>query len=158
LSASDREAFQLDVLRPPTYEQLAKELKLAKEKGEPYHIVHFDGHGVYAEPEASGGVGHVLSKVMLKGETQGPRGYLVFEDPDSKTRSRRVDGAQIGGLMRDAGAPILILNACQSAFAEARSQPKEDAPASARDEIEAYGSLAQAGSGALGRSLGRSDG
>jgi hypothetical protein len=51
LSDSDREAFQLDVLRPPTYEQLAKELKVAKERGEPYHIVHFDGHGMYAEPE-----------------------------------------------------------------------------------------------------------
>jgi tetratricopeptide (TPR) repeat protein len=144
LSDSDREAFQLDVLRPPTYEQLAKELKLAKERGEPYHIVHFDGHGQYAEPEAAAGSGQTLSKVMLKGETQGPRGYLMFEDPDSKDRIRPVDGAQVGGLLRDAGAPILILNACQSAFAEAKSQPNEDAPASARDEIEAYGSLAQA--------------
>jgi tetratricopeptide (TPR) repeat protein len=144
LSDSDREAFQLDVLRPPTYEQLAKVLKLAKEKGEPYHIVHFDGHGVYAEPEAAGGVGQLLSKVMLKGETQGPRGYLIFEDTDGKDRSQRVDGAKIGGLLRDAGAPILILNACQSAFAQAKAKPDEVAPASAREEIDAYGSLAQA--------------
>ncbi len=144
LSDSDREAFQLDVLRPPTYEQLAKELKLAKERGEPYHIVHFDGHGVYAEPEAVGGVGQILSKVMLKGETKGPRGYLIFEDPDSKARSKRIDGAKIGGMLRDTGVPILILNACQSAFAEAKSTPDENAPASAREEIEAYGSLAQA--------------
>ncbi len=46
--------------------------------------------------------------------------------------------------LRDAGVPILILNACQSAFAEARSKPNEDAPETAREEIEAYGSLAQA--------------
>jgi hypothetical protein len=39
------------VLRPPTYEQLAETLRLAKERGRPYHIVHFDGHGVYAEEE-----------------------------------------------------------------------------------------------------------
>jgi hypothetical protein len=81
---------------------------------------------------------------MLKGQAQGRRGYLIFEDPDSKDRRKRVDGAKIGGLLRDANVPILILNACQSAFAEAKSRPKEDAPASARAEIEAYGSLAQA--------------
>jgi hypothetical protein len=54
LSDADREVFQVDVLRPPTYEQLDKELKLAREKGEPYHIVHFDGHGVYADPKNLG--------------------------------------------------------------------------------------------------------
>jgi tetratricopeptide (TPR) repeat protein len=142
LSDSDREAFQLDVLRPPTYEQLAKELRLAKEKGEPYHVVHFDGHGVYADPETLEDEGQILSSVMLKGEKTGPRGYLAFEDPGSKTHRKFVDGFKIGGLLRDAGVPILILNACQSAFAEASAEPNEDAPA--LEEIEAYGSLAQA--------------
>jgi hypothetical protein len=142
LSNSDREAFQLHVLRPSTYEQLAKELKLAKQRREPYHIVHFDGHGVYADPETLEGEGQIFSSVMLKGETKGPRGFLAFENPDSKTRSQFVDGFTIGGLLRDAGVPIFILNACQSAFAEARSQPNENAPA--LEEIEAYGSLAQA--------------
>ena len=51
LSDKDRKAFQLDVLRPPTYEQLAKELKLAHARGEPYHIVHFDGHGGLRRPQ-----------------------------------------------------------------------------------------------------------
>ena len=41
------EAFDLDVLRPPTYEQLATTLRFAKEAGRPYNIVHFDGHGTY---------------------------------------------------------------------------------------------------------------
>jgi tetratricopeptide (TPR) repeat protein len=142
LSDSDREAFQLHVLRPPTYEQLAKVLRLAKGEGEPYHIVHFDGHGVYADLEMLEGAGQSFSKVMLKGESKGPRGFLSFEDPDSKSRSQLVDGFKIGGLLRDAGVPILILNACQSAFAEAKSEPDENAPA--LEEIEAYGSLAQA--------------
>ncbi len=144
LSDKDREAFQLHVLRPPTYEQLAKELKLAKERGKPYHVVHFDGHGVYADPKNLATKAQVLSNVMLKGGTEGPCGYLAFEDPDSESRSKFVDGFMIGGLLRDAGVPILILNACQSAFAEARSKPSEDAPAAAIEEIEAYGSLAQA--------------
>jgi hypothetical protein len=85
LSDADREAFQLDVLRPPTYEQLVKELKLAKEKGEPYHIVHFDGHGVYADPKTLGSEVQILSNLMLKGATTGPCGYLAFEDPGSRS-------------------------------------------------------------------------
>ena len=119
-------------------------LKLASERGEPYHIVHFDGHGVYADPKSLEGAGPVLSSLMLKGSTTGPCGYLAFEDPGGKTGSKFVDGFVIGGLLRDAGVPILILNACQSAFAEARAKPNEDAPETALGEIEAYGSLAQA--------------
>jgi hypothetical protein len=144
LSDADREVFQVDVLRPPTYEQLDKELKLAREKGEPYHIVHFDGHGVYADPKNLGSGGQVVSNLMLKGAATGPCGYLAFEDPNRKTRSKFVDGFAIGGLLRDAGVPILILNACQSAFADAKPQPNQDAPEAALGEIEAYGSLAQA--------------
>ena len=144
LSDEDREAFQLDVLRPPTYEQLAKELRLAKEKRRALPHRAFRRARRLRRPGDLGGDGQNLSNVMLKGETTGPRGYLAFEDPDSKTRSKFVDGFTIGGLLRDAGVPILILNACQSAFAEAKSQPDEDAPETAREEIEAYGSLAQA--------------
>jgi hypothetical protein len=144
LSDKDREAFQLDVLRPPTYEQLARVLKLAEEKGEPYHIVHFDGHGVYADPKRLEGAGPILSNLMLKGSTSGPCGYLAFEAPGGKTGSQFVDGFAIGSLLRDAGVPILILNACQSAFAEARAKPNENAPETALGEIEAYGSLGQA--------------
>jgi hypothetical protein len=81
---------------------------------------------------------------MLKGAATGPCGYLAFEDPNRKTRNKFVDGFAIGGLLRDAGVPILILNACQSAFADAKPQPNQDAPEEALGEIEAYGSLAQA--------------
>ena len=106
--------------------------------------MHFDGHGVYADPKNLESEGEVLSNVMLKGATTGPCGHLVFANPDSKTRSKFVDGFKIGGLLRDADVPILILNACQTAFADAKPQPNEDAPEAALEEIEAYGSLAQA--------------
>ena len=143
LSDSHREAFQLDVLRPPTYEQLAKVLRSAQEKGEPYHIVHFDGHGVYADLKNLQRVGSILSNLISKGATTGPCGYLAFEDPGDKTGSQFVNGFAIGALLRDTGVPILILNACQSAFAEARAKPNEEEPTAALEEIEAYGSLAQ---------------
>jgi tetratricopeptide (TPR) repeat protein len=144
LSEGNREAFELDVLRPPTYERLAETLLLAKERGQPSHIVHFDGHGVYADPKNLEAAGQIMSSLTRKGEATGARGYLAFEDPDSTTRSKYVDGFKVGALLRDTAVPILILNACQSAFAEARSEPDETTPEATRDEIEAYGSLAQA--------------
>ena len=49
LSAANREAYDLDVLRPPTFEQLGKVLREAHRQGQPYHVVHFDGHGTYLE-------------------------------------------------------------------------------------------------------------
>jgi tetratricopeptide (TPR) repeat protein len=119
-----RGAFDLDVLRPPTYEQLARALRLAKESGRPYHIVHFDGHGVYAEAV--------------------DRGLLAFEDPANQQNSEFVDGFMLGALLRDTSVRVLVLNACQSAFAEAPTKPREAAAGTTREEIEAYGSLAQA--------------
>ena len=53
LSDDARNAFDLDVLRPPTYEQLAETLRLAHERGRPYHVVHFDGHGFMPRKKAS---------------------------------------------------------------------------------------------------------
>jgi tetratricopeptide (TPR) repeat protein len=152
LSAADREAFDLDVLRPPTFERLSKVLRLAKEKGEPYHIVHFDGHGCYADPKTLEGADFAFGSLTLKAEASGPRGFLVFEDPNAKSWSQYVDGFAVGSLLRDAGVPILILNACQSAFTEASATPKEDAAEGAIAEIESYGSLAQAvmNAGAVG--------
>jgi hypothetical protein len=144
LREGDREAFQLDVLRPPTYEQLAKTLELAKDRGKPYHIVHFDGHGTYADPKSLEDAGKALDRLTLKGDATGPQGFLLFEDPDSKTKQEFIDSFKIGALLRDTGVPLLILNACQSAFAEAPAEPKETTPGETRDEVEAYGSLAQA--------------
>ena len=144
LSDDARDAFDLDVLRPPTYEQLARTLGLAKERGQPYHIVHFDGHGTYAEAKDLASIGKVLNSLMLKADGSGPRGFLAFEDPANKENSEFVDGFRLGALLRDTSVPVLVLNACQSAFAEAPATPRQATAEAARDAIEAYGSLAQA--------------
>ena len=49
LSGTHQDALRLDVLRPPTFEQLSRVLREAKTQNEPYHVVHFDGHGTYGE-------------------------------------------------------------------------------------------------------------
>lgn len=139
----DRARFDIKALRPPTFEQLQKELADAKQAGRPYHIVHFDGHGVYAdltETTLASWLGS-LSSLMLGGEKNGKHGYLLFEHP-SDDKMRPVDGQTLGQLLHDNGVPVLVLNACQSAMHEAAAAPKT--VEGVHDEVRAIGSLAQA--------------
>jgi tetratricopeptide (TPR) repeat protein len=139
----ERARFDIKALRPPTFERLQKELTDAKTAGRPYHIVHFDGHGVYADLSKSKFADWVgkLSSVTLGGEKTGKHGYLLFEHP-SENKMRPVDGQTLGQLLHDNGVPVLVLNACQSAMHQAAAAPKsaEDV----HDEVRAIGSLAQA--------------
>ena len=41
-----RGEVDLTVLRPPTFGALGQAVRQAAEAGEPFHVVHFDGHGV----------------------------------------------------------------------------------------------------------------
>ena len=139
----DRARFDIKALRPPTFERLQKELADAKEAGRPYHIVHFDGHGIYADLTETTLASWLtsLSSLMLGAEKFGKHGYLLFEHP-SDDKMRPVDGQTLGQLLHDNGVPILVLNACQSAMHEAAVPPK--AAKSVHDEVRAIGSLAQA--------------
>jgi hypothetical protein len=139
----ERSRFDIKALRPPTFEQLQKELADAKEAGRPYHIVHFDGHGIYADLGDSRLADWVtaLSSVRLGGTNSGKHGYLLFEHP-GEDKMRPVDGKTLGQLLHDAGTPILVLNACQSALHEASTAPKT--ADGVHEEVRAIGSLAQA--------------
>ena len=64
LSDADRDLFRLDVLRPATFDALAKRLRAAKNAGEPYHVVHFDGHGAFVDME------EVVEAMRKKGENR----------------------------------------------------------------------------------------
>ncbi len=63
----------------------------------------------------------------------GQHGYLLFEDPDSEENQQLVDGPALGRLLTGTGVPVLVLNACRSAYTEARDQPG-DARAPARTD------------------------
>jgi len=52
--AEQMEGLDLDVLRPATFKRLAEVLRAARDAGRPYHVVHFDGHGTYADLEDYG--------------------------------------------------------------------------------------------------------
>jgi tetratricopeptide (TPR) repeat protein len=113
------DAVQLSVLRPPTFERLAAVLRNAHAAGDPFHLVHFDGHGVWD--------GH---------------GYLLFENPALEENREWVDGPRLGSLMAETGVGALMLNACQSAYATPPREPVV-APSNVHEETRAIGSLAQ---------------
>lgn len=156
LGENAREAFQLDVLRPPTFEQLSNVLRRAKSSKNPYHVVHFDGHGAYVEvPQNGGSFGPLrrLSPLMLSAPRSGSHGYLVFENPTLEGNQQFIDGTTLGKLLAETDVPVLVLNACRSAHAEAPLEP-EQAPDAAslaltaanldvHAKVRAFGSLAQ---------------
>jgi tetratricopeptide (TPR) repeat protein len=128
LSEANREAYELDLLRPPTFEQLGKVLRQAHREGQPYHVVHFDGHGTYGETR------------LLR---PGKHGYLWFENPQLNDNGEWVDGTSLGKLLRATGVSVLVLNACRSAHTEPAPAPDAEASADPHSEVRAFGSLAQ---------------
>ena len=84
----DLARFEITALRPPTFEQLQKTLTDAKAAGRPFHIVHFDGHGMYADLSQTGLADWLktMSLLTLGGPRTGKHGYLLFEHPGQPGR------------------------------------------------------------------------
>ena len=169
LGEANREVYQLDVLRPPTFEELGRKLQDAKDRGEPYHVVHFDGHGTYLDMEqlfeqfedkSEEVIRAVLDRFIQIGDRRfspesvypnerrpGKRGYLLFDNAKREYKHRLVGGMELGTLLKDSGVSVLVLNACRSAHAEAPEKPdtasEEKSPRDTHKEVRAYGSLAQ---------------
>jgi tetratricopeptide (TPR) repeat protein len=134
--------LHLDVLRPATFARLGEVLRAAAEAGEPYHVVHFDGHGTYLDTTELTDVPVSSRQYGLAGPSRaGRHGYLLFEDPQATTNQQLVDGPALARLLVRHRVPVLVLNACRSAFAEPQAAPEADA-GSGQDRIRAYGSLA----------------
>ena len=98
---------KIQVLSPPTLPALREELDRARGEKEPFHVVHFDGHGVYDRKVGLGG--------------------LCFELPEEigkldKRRHVTVFTGELGPLLRDHRIPLVFLEACQTAQAEKASE------------------------------------
>ncbi|MEU4349131.1 tetratricopeptide repeat protein [Streptomyces sp. NPDC023838] len=102
-----RGSVELVVLRPPTLERLEEVLTRAREDGEPFQVVHFDGHGVFGRPPDSGGWGPMMFR------QSGPQGMLAFEK--SGGGSDLVPAGRVAQVLAGAQVPVAVLNACQSA-------------------------------------------
>jgi tetratricopeptide (TPR) repeat protein len=95
---------KIHVLSPPTLPALRAELERARNEKKPYHVVHFNGHGVF---DGEGG--------------------LCFEHPEDsgKLENRRhvtVLTGELGPLLRDHRIPLVFLEVCQTAQAERASE------------------------------------
>lgn len=98
---------RIQVLSPPTLSALREELDRARKAKEPYHVVHFDGHGVYDRRAGSGGLCF-----------EGPRDIGRLD----KRRHKTVLTSELGPLLRDYRIPLVFLEACQTATAEKASE------------------------------------
>ena len=98
---------KLHVLNPPTLPALRTELDRARDEKTPYHVVHFDGHGVYDRRVGLGG--------------------LCFEKPEDSAKLEKrqhvtVFTTDLGPLLLDHRIPLVFLDACQSGKAEQASE------------------------------------
>ncbi|MBF0162355.1 MAG: tetratricopeptide repeat protein [Magnetococcales bacterium] len=94
---------RLTILPEPTLTALAEELRRAERAREPYHVVHFDGHGVYLQDKGMGA--------------------LCFEKVDQKELLRkrathRVDAKELVGELAGLRIPLIFLDACQGGQAQ----------------------------------------
>jgi tetratricopeptide (TPR) repeat protein len=130
LDAPTRALYDLDLLRPPTFEQLGRALRRAQEEGKPYHAVHFDGHGAFHDFETQTG-------------RPGRHGYVAFESPERPNNRELIDGRRLGRLLYEAAVPVLVLNSCHSARGEPAPAPAVMPAGDVSSEVDAFGSLAQ---------------
>ncbi|HEU4833729.1 MAG TPA: AAA-like domain-containing protein [Pyrinomonadaceae bacterium] len=98
---------KIHVLSPPTLPALRFELERARTEKKPYHVVHFDGHGIFSREVGLGG--------------------LCFEKPEDvgKLENRghvTVFTSELGPVLHHHRIPLVFLEACQTAQAEKASE------------------------------------
>jgi hypothetical protein len=102
LIESERLPAYVELLRPPTFDQLREHLR---QRPGFYHILHFDGHGAYSAEMPGTGGGHTFKR---------PEGKLVFETEDGGPEP--ITAEKLSVLLKEHAVPGVVLNACQSAM------------------------------------------
>jgi tetratricopeptide (TPR) repeat protein len=89
--------IEVEVLRPPTFEQFCQALRGTKR----YHLVHFDGHGTFVQHA------HEFQHFVAD------KGYVLFESANHQCDP--VSSDQLASAIPKERPPIFLLNACRSA-------------------------------------------
>jgi hypothetical protein len=88
----------VDFCRPPTLPRLEEMLSAAQRRGQPYHIVHFDGHGTF-QPDIE-----LAALCFEKGQAHAAM----------KTETDFVRAERVGALLLKYNIPLVVLEACRS--------------------------------------------
>ncbi|QJX00929.1 CHAT domain-containing protein [Frigoriglobus tundricola] len=108
LAAGHTFPISVDVLRPPTFDQLREHLRTHPHH---YHILHFDGHGAYRH-DVPAPIGRNI--LMRANDAQ-----LLFENEDGSKDA--IESSLLSDLLREHAVPAVVLNACQSAAIDDRA-------------------------------------
>ncbi len=107
VSLSSEPKIQLDVLRPPTLASLETRLKEARDEGNPYDAVHFDGHCTWGESPF---------------DPNSKRGLLHFEN--TRGELQKISGRIIGKILNRARVSWFLMNACRSGYVDPSHTPE----------------------------------
>ncbi|KAB8334330.1 CHAT domain-containing protein [Scytonema tolypothrichoides VB-61278] len=110
-------AVNVELLRPGTYEALARHLE---EKGAGfYHIIHFDTHGAlmkYKDIQKETANPYAYQLRWGRNDLQpydGMKAFLFLEG-ETKGDADPVEATELANLLTGKGIPVCLLNACQS--------------------------------------------
>lgn len=103
--AIDAGTVALEFLRPPTLSALQERLRDTKRP--PIHILHFDGHGIFADGQRD----LQADPHLLQG---GLQGMLAFETEEGTLDL--VKAENLAQTLLDSGIQLAVLTACQSAM------------------------------------------
>ena len=103
-----RGEVDLTVLRPPTFDALAQAVSHAADTGVPFHVVHFDGHGVMPG-RSGGGVMAGAWPGMMSNRGRGGAGVR-----ETRRGSDHVGASKVAAVLAGGRVPVVVLNACQS--------------------------------------------
>ena len=98
---------RISLLNPATLPALSAELDRARDAHRPYHVVHFDGHGVFDRRKGLGGL--CFEHPQDAGKLDNRRHQTVYTD-------------ELGPLLNQHRIPLVFLEACQTAQAEQASE------------------------------------
>lgn len=90
-------SVRVDFCRPPTLERMEEMLRDEQRAGDPYDLVHFDGHGTF------------LPQAQI--------GALCFEKPDDGSGASTTDlvaADRLGAMLASYSIPLVVLEACRS--------------------------------------------
>ena len=119
---SNAEGVEITLLRPASYKNFISMLEKNYQKGTPFDICHFDGHGLIR-----------TSPVNDK-----PEGVLCF-DGDNVNEQVLVSGKKLGRIFNQYGVYLVTMNACRSGYSYLSDNREETRAA---QNIYAFSSLA----------------